>query len=289
MIWAGTDDGNLWVSKTGKVGSWADVSRNFEDVPLDRAISKIECDHTDAGTAFVAIDRHRNDDMAPYLFKTTDYGETFEAISKGLPPGAVVGVVRQSSKNAKLLFAGTELGLYTSPDGGKTWHHLNKTGLPANVRVDDLVIHPRERELVIGTHGRGIWIMDIAPLEQLDEKTLAADVHVFDVKPTVELKVTPRPAPKSGEVLKGFAAPNPPAGVPVTFYLGKSAPKVEVKLVGADAKAITKSLDGLGRGLHTVTLPAPAGEYTVNVKAGTVVQTLGAKAVVTKPDVAEEK
>lgn len=290
LLWAGTDDGNLWVSKLGR-GTWTDVSAKLEDVSFPRAISKVECDHKDVSTAYVAVDRHRSDDTKPYLFKTTDYGETWESISKGLPPGAVVGVVRQSSKNPKLLFAGTELGLYTSPDGGETWHHLNKTGLPAGVRVDDLVIHPRERELVIGTHGRGVWVVDIAPLEQLTEEALAADLHVFDVKPTVEVKERPRPAAAKGAdpVTKGtFTAPNPPAGVPVTFLLGKSAPKVEVKLTGADAKVISKSVEGRA-GLNTVAIPAPPGEYTVEVKAGAATRTLENPAVVKKEEAPAEK
>ena len=111
---------------------------------------------------------------------------------------AVVGVVRQSSKSKTLLFAGTELGLYVTFDGGAKWHHLTKSGLPANVRVDDLVIHTRERDLVIGTHGRGIWIMDVAPLEQLTDKVLAADAHLFDVKPAHLFKQQKREMPATG-------------------------------------------------------------------------------------------
>ncbi len=281
VLWAGTDDGNVWLSKVTR-GTWVDVGKNIEGVPAERAISKIECDHKEPGTAFVAIDRHRNDDTAPYLFKTTDYGETWEPIVKGLPPGAVVNVVRQSSKSPKLLFAGTELGLYASPDGGVNWHHLKNTDMPPTVRIDDLVIHPRERELVIGTHGRGIWVMDIAPLEQLTDEVLAADVHLFDVKPSVELKERPRPAPAKGaEAVKGYTAPNPPAGVPVTFFLGKSNLKADVTLTGADGKAVaTKSVNATTIGLYTATLPAPPGEYTVTLKAGSATRT--GKAVVCK-------
>ncbi len=282
MLWAGTDDGNIWVSKVMR-GTWTEVGKNIEDIPAERAISKIECDHTDKDTAYVAIDRHRNNDMSPYIVKTTDAGQSWELISKGLPPGAVVGVVRQSSKNPKLLFAGTELGLYATPDGGQTWHHLNKTGLPANVRIDDLVIHPRERELVIGTHGRGIWVMDIAPLEQLTEEVLASPVHLFDVKPTVELKERPRPAPAKGaeQAGKAFVDANPPAGVPVSFYVGKANQKADVSLVGADGKTVgTKSIAAPTVGVYTTAIPAPPGEYTVTLKAGTVTRT--GKALVSK-------
>ena len=172
VLWVGTDDGKLWVTKDdGK--NWSDVSDKLPG-PKARAISKIECSHFTPGTAMVAVDRHRNDDFKPYLYVTLDFGETWRAISGNLPAGAVVGVVRQSAKDKFVLFAGTELGLYVTFDAGTKWYHLTKTGLPANVRVDDLVIHPKERELVIGTHGRGIWVMDIAPLEQLAESVWKA-------------------------------------------------------------------------------------------------------------------
>ena len=125
VLWVGTDDGKLWVSKDdGK--DWTDVSDKIPGVPKARAIPKIECSHFDAGTAFVAVDRHRNDDFKPYIFMTTDYGETWKPLASNLPPGAVVGVVRQSSKEKDLLFAGTELGLYVSFDGGAKWHHLDR-------------------------------------------------------------------------------------------------------------------------------------------------------------------
>ncbi|QDU20777.1 VPS10 domain-containing protein [Urbifossiella limnaea] len=282
VLWAGTDDGNIWVSNQTR-NKWAEVGQNLEDVPNDRAISKIECDHKEPGTAYVAIDRHRNDDTKPYIFKTTDFGETWEPMVKGLPAGAVVGVVRQSSKNPKVLFAGTEMGLYVTPDGGKNWHHLKNTGLPPGVRVDDLVIHPRERELVIGTHGRGVWVMDIAPLEQLSEEVLAAPAHLFDVKPSVAVKQVPRPAPAKGAELlgKAFAAANPPAGVPVAFYLGKGAAKAEVTLTDKAGKTIaSKAFDGLAPGLYGAALPAPPGEYTVTLKAAGATKTR--TAVVTK-------
>ncbi len=282
VLWAGTDDGNVWVSKQTR-GQWVEVGKNLEDIPAERAISKIECDHKDAATAYVAVDRHRNDDVKPYIFRTQDYGETWEPIVKGLPVGAVVGVVRQSSKNPKLLFAGTEMGLYTSPDGGATWHHLNRTGLPPGVRVDDLVIHPRERELVIGTHGRGVWVMDIGPLEQLTEEVLSAPAHLFEVKSSVAVKQVPRPAPAKGAepTGKAFAAPNPPAGVPVTFYLGKGAGKAEVVLTDKSGKTVaSRAFDSPAVGLYTAALPAPPGEYTVTLKAGTATQT--GKAIVTK-------
>ncbi len=238
--------------------------------PKARAVAKIECSHFTPGTAMVAVDRHRNDDYKPYLFITADYGETWKSLAGNLPDGAVVGVVRQSSKDRFLLFAGTELGLFVTFDAGTKWHHVTKSGLPACVRVDDLVIHPKERDLVIGTHGRGIWIMDVAPLEQLTEGVLKADAHLFAVKPAYLYKRVPRPMPPP----PGFKAPNPPVGVPVHFLTtAKTAGKVEVTCTDAKGKRV-----GLYLGRDTPGLDAcvfdvkEPGEYAITLKAGDVIQ-----------------
>jgi hypothetical protein len=267
----------LWVSKDDG-GEWTDLTEKIPGVPEKRAIPRIECSHFDAGTAFVVIDRHRNDDFKPYIFRTTDYGANWTSLANNLPPGAVVGVVRQSSKAKDLLFVGTELGLYASLDGGAVWHRLDRTGLPKAVRVDDLVIHPHERELVIGTHGRGIWVMDVAPLEQLSSKVLAADAHLFEVRPValVRKQDRPEPAAKAPPIPKGaFTAPNPPAGITVHFL---TAPRVAGK-VAVTCKDPTGKQTGLylgkdAPGLDSVVFDVKEpGEYTISLKAGEVVQT----------------
>ena len=270
VLWVGTDDGKLWVSKDdGK--NWTDVSDKILGMGRGRAIAKIECSHFTPGAAFVAVDRHRNDDFKPYLYVTLDYGETWKPFANNLPTGAVVGVVRQSSKEKFLFFAGTELGLYVSFDAGVKWYHLAKTGMPANVRVDDLVIHPKERELVIGTHGRGIWVMDISPLEQLAESVWKADAHLFDVKPGYFAKPIKRLMPPP----PGFKAPNPPVGIPVHFMTTpKTAGKVEVTCANAAGKRVGlylgKETPGLDKCVFDIKEP---GEYTITLKAGDVTQT----------------
>src|SRR5206468_2965426 len=149
-------------------------------VPADRWVTRVECSHFAEGTAYLAIDRHRNEDHAPYVFRTRDYGATWQPLAHDLPAGGPVHVIREDSRNRDLLFAGTEFGLFVSLDGGGHWHPLRK-GLPT-VAVHDLVIHPRDRDLVIGTHGRGIYVLDVAPLEELTPEVLAEEVHLFDVK-----------------------------------------------------------------------------------------------------------
>ncbi|HVL14582.1 MAG TPA: hypothetical protein VM529_18560, partial [Gemmata sp.] len=267
VLWVGTDDGKVWVSKDdGK--EWADVGGKIPGVPKSRAAAKIECSHFSAGAAVVAIDRHRDDDFKPYLFITRDYGETWKPIAGNLPDGAVVGVVRQSQRNKSLLFAGTDVGLFVSFDAGASWHHYAAGGFPRGVRVDDLVIHPRDRDLIIATHGRGVWVVDVAPLEQLSPAVLASRAHLFDVKPVTLLT----PQKRAGAPPPGWRAANPPARPVVSFLIGPE---------GADAVKITYRLpEGEvsdefprpGPGLHSRELSSdfPPGEYAVTLEAAGV-------------------
>jgi photosystem II stability/assembly factor-like uncharacterized protein len=238
LLWVGTDDGALHVTRDGGQ-TWIDRTGSLRGVPAERWVSRIECSHFAESTAYLALDRHRLDDLRPYLFKTTDFGKTWEPLANNLPDNAPIYVVRESSRNRDLLFVGTETGLHVSLDGGKRWQRL-RGGLPT-VSVHDLVIHPRERELVMGTHGRSIYVMDISPLEELTPKVLAAEAHLFDVRPVVAFRPRNVPPPP-----KGFVAPNPPYGASLWYYL-KTAP----------AQAPTLTILGRG-GKAVATLPAPA-------------------------------
>src|SRR5262249_55404351 len=155
------------------------------------------------------------------------------SIAGNLPENAPVYVVRASSRNSDLLFAGTELGLFLSPDGGANWHRLSR-GLPA-VAVHDLVIHPRERELVIGTHARSIYVVDIAPLEELRAKALEVPAHLCVIKPTVAYPHRPAALPTGARV---FHAPDPPYGASIWFYL-KDAPAQPVAVTITDSSGKT--------------------------------------------------
>jgi photosystem II stability/assembly factor-like uncharacterized protein len=286
VLWVGTDDGKVWVSKDdGK--EWIDLTEKIPGVPAARAIPKIECSHFDAGTAYVCIDRHRNDDFKPYIFLTTDYGESWKPLANNLPDGAVVGVVRQSSKAKDLLFAGTETGLYVSFDGGQIWRHLDKTGLPQAVRVDDLVIHPRDRELVIATHGRSIWIMDIAPLEQLTETVLTADAYLFDFKPVTLIELEKRPTNPSG-----FKAPNDPKyrGPMAAFLLtGEGPERVKFTWKSDKGEPASAEFPVKGPGLHFRWLgdQFKPGTYTITLEARGV--KLTREVVVKAPEKVEKK
>lgn len=163
LLYAGSDDGLVHVSRDGGE-HWLNVSDRLPDVPANRWITRIQCSPFAEGTAYLSLDRHRNDDRKPYVFKTEDGGKSWKSITANLPAEGSVHVIRADPRNRDLLFVGTEFGLFMSQDAGGSWHRFGK-GLPT-VAVHDLAIHPRDRELVIATHGRGIYIVDIAPLEQ---------------------------------------------------------------------------------------------------------------------------
>jgi hypothetical protein len=276
LLWAGSDDGRLHMSRNGGT-SWIDLSTKIPDLPQERMISRIECSHRVEGTAYIAIDRHRNDDRRPYLFKTTDHGETWTALASNLPEVGHVHVVCEDPRNPSLVYAGTEFGLFVSLDGGKAWQRIGN-GLPT-VAVHDLVVHPRDRELVIATHGRGIWILEVAPLQELSEKVLAADVHLFDVKPALRFNYRGQ----SGlDDKRTYSAPNPPFGTGVHVYL-KEKPKEPVKVLITDAlgEKVAELRGTAEAGLQLLQWDlrrareggpgpvVPAGEYAARVKIGT--------------------
>jgi photosystem II stability/assembly factor-like uncharacterized protein len=179
VIYVGTDDGNLQVSQNGGE-TFTNVIRNVPGVSGAIQVTRVVPSNFDGATAYVSLDNHRNDDWKPYLFKTTDYGRTWTSVSGNLPAKGNINAVREGYDNPNLLFAGTEFGLYATTDGGKTWKRFSQ-GLPS-VRIDDLLIHPRDRDLIVATHGRSFYIADdITPLEQLG-RVGSASVALFDPK-----------------------------------------------------------------------------------------------------------
>ena len=230
ILWVGTDDGNVQVSRDGGA-TWTNVSKNVPGIGETYHISRVEPSHFDAGTCYLAVDGHRLDDLKPYLFVTKDYGATWTSIVNNLPKWGTVNVVREDAKNKDLLFAGTELGIYVSLNGGAEWKPL-MSGMPT-MRIDDILIHPRDNDLIVGTHGRGIFIIDdISPLQQLSEKVTNSEVHLFDVRPGTIWFNDARLGRFWGGA-KLFRGANPAAGTAIQYYL-KSAPSGDVKLTIAD-------------------------------------------------------
>lgn len=177
VIWAGTDDGRVQLTQDDGI-HWSNVRGNIEGVPEELWVSRVEPSHFDAAACYVTFDGHRSDVFQPFVFRTSDFGETWENITTDLPPGHCTHVIREDPINPQLLFLGTEFGAFTSLNGGRNWKPL-MNNLPT-VAVHDLLIHP-SGDLIAGTHGRGVWILDdITPLQQLTPEVLASEVHLFD-------------------------------------------------------------------------------------------------------------
>jgi photosystem II stability/assembly factor-like uncharacterized protein len=219
LIWVGTDDGNVQVTKNGG-DLWENVKLNIPGIPEKIWVSRVEASHFNEGTAYVTFDNHRLDDNKPYVFVTRDYGKTWEDISNNLPEKYSVYVIKEDYEQEGLLFVGTEETVYTSLNDGQSWIKM-KSNLPT-VAIHDLVIHPREGDLIIGTHGRSIWIMDdISPLRQMSEKIANKSLHLFDQKVATQwISINTGRKQPAFE----FRGQNPPRGAVIDFFVGKNMP-----------------------------------------------------------------
>ena len=242
VVWAGTDDGNVQVSRDSGA-TFTEVGKAMPGLPSNHQywISRIDASHFDAGTAYVSIDGHRSDDLKPYLFVTRDYGKTWQSIVNNLPAWGNIQVVREDPKNKDLLYVGTEFGLYISLDGGKQWQRF-MNNLPTS-RVDDILVHPRDNDLIIATHARSIWIADdITPLQQM-ATTATQDAVLFDIRPAIAYLPDRQRGQQTGGQ-KAFVGENAPRGATISYYL-KSAASGDVKITIADATGRTiRTIDG---------------------------------------------
>ena len=252
VVWVGTDDGNIQVSRdTGT--TFTEVGKNVPGLPANHLywISRIEASHFDAGTAYVAVDGHRDDDLKPYLFATRDYGKTWQSIVNDLPPIGNIQVVREDPRNPNLLYVGTEFGLFVSLNGGKSWQKF-MNNLPT-ARVDDILVHPRDNDLIVATHARGIWIVDdITPLQQLTPALTGQDVALFDIRSTVAYLNDLQ----TGQYVGGqkvFVGENPPRGASINYYLkGAATGAVQITVVDATGRTVRVLTGTANAGINRV-------------------------------------
>lgn len=220
VLWVGTDDGNLQVSRdAGK--TWKNVVGRVPGVPKGTYVTRVVASKYAEGAAFATFDGHRTDDYNVYIFQTSDYGETWKAIRNGIPDAAgTVHVVREHPRNANLLFAGTEFGLWVSWDHGANWTAL-KNNFPT-VPVDDIEIQAEQNDLVLATHGRSIWIFDdITPIEKFDASVASADVKLFPPRTAILWDLRER---RWSAGQKMFTGKNPPYGAILNYYLKEALP-----------------------------------------------------------------
>ena len=233
VLYAGTDDGNVWATSDGK--NWKNITAKVPGMPGKRWVSRLVASRYDAKTVYLAFDGHRSDDFTTYLFKSTDYGDTWKPLKGDLPLAAPVRVIREDVKNPHLLFAGTESAAYASLDDGGHWVRLMNR-MPT-VPVGDLIVHPRDGDLIAATHGRSFWVMDISPLQELTPAVLSSDAHLFTVKPAVAFEYR---AFTNNEFLaeKRFIGENPPPGTAISYYLKSQPSEVKLAILDKDGAVV---------------------------------------------------
>ncbi len=210
VLWAGTDDGNVHVSRDGG-DSWMLLNGNIPDNP-EYWVSRIVASHHAVGTAYLTYTGRHVSDYRPFAYRTTDYGETWTSIAADLPDQSI-NVIREDHKNPDLLFVGTDRTVHVSLDGGSSWYEL-KNELPT-VPVHDLTIHPRENDLVVGTFGRGFYIADISPLQELTREVMDSEAHFFRIEDKVQWVMPHQTAVADSN----FEGENEPHGAMLNYYL----------------------------------------------------------------------
>jgi len=274
VIWVGTDDGNVQITRDGGE-TWTNVASNIRRLPANSWIPAIHASHHSAGTAYVAVDRHRLDDFAPYAYVTTDYGNSWKKISNGLR--GYVHIVRDDPKEPNLLYAGTELGIFASFDRSKNWTDL-RLGLPP-LPVRDLKVHLRDNDLIIATHARGFYVLsDVTPLQEL-ARAIGNKLALF--KPMRATRFTPWGDDRGGLGDKVFVAENKPYGALISYYLAETPghdEKVKLEILASTGKPIRALKGTIHAGINRVVwdlredppvygphvLP---GDYTVRLSA----------------------
>jgi photosystem II stability/assembly factor-like uncharacterized protein len=273
VIWAGSDDGRIHVTRDGGK-SWASVEAGVRGVPGDTWIPHIEASRFEPGTAYVVFDNHRRSDWTPYVYKTADYGRTFVSLATPNLRGYCL-VLEQDPVKRELLFLGTEFGLYVSLDGGRGWTHL-KRALPT-ASVMDLVVHPRDGDLVIGTHGRALWVLDdVGALRSLSEAALSEPLRLFEVA-DAQQHWQRRDEGGFGLGAGEYRGENRPYGAILTYSLNLPG----LPLADEDQERARKQAERQERrGASTAAKPeeAPRVEIRIADAAGMVVRTFKAPA-----------
>ena len=247
LLATGSDDGVVAVTRDGGV-TWSRTDK-FPMVPETTYVSRVAFSKHNEGTLYASLDGHRSNDFKPYILRSNDYGRTWTSITGDLPAEGSVQVVREHHRERNLLFAGTEYGAYFTTDGGAHWTRLG-SGIPT-VPVHDLAIQERENDLVVGTHGRGIFIIDdLAPLEHLARARSAPVAYLFPVQNTTLL--LPDGSRSSGMGSGGYTGQNPAPGAAIAY---------QVNAIASDATAKLEVVDGSGTVVRQLTFTRQPGLY----------------------------
>ena len=233
VLWVGTDDGALWVTRNGG-NSWTEVD-HLVPMPGPRCVATIEASKYSEGRCYVAFDAHRSNDDKPYVFVTEDFGQSWAPLHTTLPKFGSTRCLREDFENEDLLFCGTEFAVFASIDRGVTWSKINNN-LPT-VAVHEVAIHPTAGEIAVATHGRSLWIMDVTALRQMKPTILGMNAHLFKPNTAIRWQMTA----STGTTNRKFVGTNPPPGAAIFYHLGEEAKNVTIKVLDVNGEVISTS------------------------------------------------
>jgi photosystem II stability/assembly factor-like uncharacterized protein len=253
QIWVGTDDGNVQLTRDGGK-NWTNVTPNI-GMPTGNWISTVEASRFNPAVAYVTDDRHTYGDMAPYLYRTTDYGRTWHRLVGPGTPGVrgYAYVIKEDRENPNILFLGTEFGLFISLNGGQSWAQFKPGNMPDGVAVRDIALQERDDDLVLATHGRGIWVIDdISPLRQLSSQVLMSNAVLLPGKP-VEQRIQGNGGWAEGDA--SYAGDNPPSGATITYFQKARhvIGRMKLEILDAQGNVVDEVPASKRRGLNRVT------------------------------------
>jgi len=250
IVWVGTDDGLVHFTRDGGI-NWTDVTGNIQGVPASTWVSRVRPSGHELGRAYVTFDGHRFGDITTYVFRTDDFGQSWKRLGGGLPTDDPAYVITEDPVNPNLVYLGTEHGVYVSLDKGETWSPFSNN-LPV-VPVHDLVVHPRDRDLIIATHGLSLWVMDdVSGIQSLTPEVMEKDFQLLDIQPATAWNYR---MDQSWPGDKIFSGQNPPTSFKINYWVGKPVENVKITVDGIDGSTM-RDIDGPGeRGLNMVEVP----------------------------------
>lgn len=258
LLYVGTDDGQVSVSRdAGK--SWTEVSTRLPGLPERSWIAGIEPSSHADGTVYLTVDNHRSDDFRNYVYKSTDFGQTWTSIAGDLPAGRVARTIREDAKNPRLLYLGTEMGLFITVDGGQHWLSFRQN-MPT-LAINDLIVHRRDQDLVLGTHGRGVWVLDdVTALQEWTPEIAARAAHLFTPQPGVQIRYSDQGAHMGDMVFRGQ---NPPAGGIIDYWLAAATDTVRLTVHDAAGGVVATLNPTRRRGINRVVWDLRADDLVV--------------------------
>ena len=261
LLYVGTDDGRFRISRNGGA-TWTDAQTKFPGLPKDSWFAGVEPSHHVAGTVYVTADNHRSNDMANYVYRSTDYGTTWTRIDGDLPANRVARTIREDLRNPRLLYLATEFGVFFSPNGGGNWLSL-RANMPL-MPYNDLVIHPRDNALVLGSHARGVWVLDqLNALQEMTAEVAAMPAQLFSMQPAYQIRTT-NLRPHAGDLV--FRGQNPANGALVDYWVRDEGAKVTLtvhdnagRLVQTLTPTSTRGINRVVWNLRYAELPVRSG------------------------------